>query len=119
MKDRLPNFIPRLSDRKSYSLTATAGVAALGGLLFGYDTSVISGAMLFLREDFKMNDAQLEFAVSVALGGALLYSRLPHSAPGRTPMMSGVRKQTGSMLSLYGIKTGVNFGIRASSETRP
>jgi len=29
-----------------------AAVAALGGLLFGYDTGVISGAELFLQKDF-------------------------------------------------------------------
>ena len=34
----------------------TAAIAALGGLLFGYDTSVISGAMLFLRTDFHLTD---------------------------------------------------------------
>src|SRR5271166_75615 len=52
----------------------TAVVAALGGLLFGYDTSVISGAMLFLRTDFHLSDVQLEFAVGIALAGALLGS---------------------------------------------
>jgi len=54
----------------------TAGVAALGGLLFRYDTSVISGAMLFLRTDFHLSEAQLEFAVGIALAGALLGSAL-------------------------------------------
>jgi sugar porter (SP) family MFS transporter len=49
-------------------------VAALGGLLFGFDTSVISGAMLFLRADFHLSDVQLEFAVAIALAGALLGS---------------------------------------------
>ena len=43
----------------------TAGVAAVGGFLFGYNTSVISGAMLFLRTDFHISDAQLEFAVGI------------------------------------------------------
>jgi sugar porter (SP) family MFS transporter len=54
------------------TVVLTAVVAALGGLLFGYDTSVISGAMLFLRTDFHLSDAQLEFAVGIALAGALV-----------------------------------------------
>src|SRR5579871_4868893 len=57
-------------------VVVAAGVAALGGLLFGYDTSVISGAMLFLRTDFKLSNAQLEFAVGIALAGALVGSAL-------------------------------------------
>ena len=30
-------------------------VAALGGLLFGYDTAVISGAIGFLQEHFRLD----------------------------------------------------------------
>ncbi|HMD84641.1 MAG TPA: sugar porter family MFS transporter [Terriglobia bacterium] len=56
------------------TVVLTAMVAALGGLLFGYDTSVISGAMLFLRTDFHLSDVQLEFAVGIALAGALVGS---------------------------------------------
>src|SRR5271165_5725908 len=56
------------------TVVLTAVVAALGGLLFGFDTSVISGAMLFLRTDFHLTDFQLEFAVGIALAGALLGS---------------------------------------------
>ena len=29
-----------------------AAVAALGGLLFGFDTAIINGALVFLKKDF-------------------------------------------------------------------
>jgi len=32
-----------------------AAIAALGGLLFGYDTGVISGAELFFTKDFHLS----------------------------------------------------------------
>ena len=47
-----------------------AGVAALGGLLFGYDTGVISGAELFLKEQFTLSTFALEVIVSGVLAGA-------------------------------------------------
>jgi MFS transporter, SP family, galactose:H+ symporter len=49
-----------------------AVIAAIGGLLFGYDTSVISGAILFVRKQFALNALQTELAVSVVLAGAAL-----------------------------------------------
>jgi sugar porter (SP) family MFS transporter len=47
-------------------------VAALGGLLFGYDTAVISGAMLFLRVQFALTSWMQEITVSTALLGAAI-----------------------------------------------
>jgi len=49
-----------------------AFIAALAGLLFGYDTGVISGAILFIREEFHLTSGQTEFVVGVVLIGALL-----------------------------------------------
>src|SRR3978361_2346317 len=49
---------------------AAAGFAALGGLLFGYDTGVISGAILFLKNDFELSTFALEVIVSGVLVGA-------------------------------------------------
>lgn len=46
--------------------------AAVGGLLFGYDTSVISGAILFVRAHFHWDSLTTEVAVSTVLAGALL-----------------------------------------------
>ncbi|GAC1451841.1 MAG: sugar porter family MFS transporter [Ktedonobacterales bacterium] len=49
-----------------------ASVAALGGLLFGYDTGVISGAELFLKKDFHLTAGSEELAVSAVLIGAVI-----------------------------------------------
>jgi len=49
-----------------------AATAALGGLLFGYDTGVISGALLFLRAAFHLSSLMLGVVTSIALGGAAI-----------------------------------------------
>jgi SP family galactose:H+ symporter-like MFS transporter len=51
---------------------AAAGFAALGGLLFGYDTGVISGALIFIRTQFALTTFQQELVVSVVLVGAAI-----------------------------------------------
>jgi sugar porter (SP) family MFS transporter len=65
-----------VSPSSRVTVVLTAAVAALGGAIFGYDTSVISGAMLFLRTDFRLSDFQVEFAVAIALAGALVGAAL-------------------------------------------
>jgi MFS transporter, SP family, galactose:H+ symporter len=44
--------------------------AALGGLLFGYDTGVISGALIFIKSQFHLSVFHQELVVSVVLIGA-------------------------------------------------
>ncbi len=53
-----------------FALIATVG--ALGGLLFGYDTGVISGALLFIRDVFHLSSTAQGVVAAVALGGAML-----------------------------------------------
>ena len=47
-------------------------IASLAGLLFGFDTAVISGVTHALREVYQLSDAGLGAAVSAALWGTLL-----------------------------------------------
>jgi sugar porter (SP) family MFS transporter len=51
-----------------------AAIAALGGLLFGYDTGVISGAILFVKNDFGLNanPGLAGFVVSVVTIGCIV-----------------------------------------------
>ncbi|HTW72868.1 MAG TPA: sugar porter family MFS transporter [Acetobacteraceae bacterium] len=47
-----------------------ASVAALGGLLFGYDTGVISGALIFIRHVMSLSPTMQGVVVAIALAGA-------------------------------------------------
>jgi SP family galactose:H+ symporter-like MFS transporter len=49
-----------------------ATVAALGGLLFGYDTGVISGALLFIRQVMSLSPTMQGVVVAIALAGAAI-----------------------------------------------
>ena len=49
-----------------------ASVAALGGLLFGYDSAVINGAVSAIQSEFNISDLKLGSAVASALLGAAL-----------------------------------------------
>ncbi len=62
---------PTANGSSAYALLI-AVTAAVGGLLFGYDTSVISGAILFVRQLFQLSSTGTELAVSIVLGGAAL-----------------------------------------------
>ena len=49
-----------------------AAFSALGGMLFGYDTGVISSAILFIRKDFMLSSTLTEFVLSSVLIGAVI-----------------------------------------------
>ncbi len=53
-------------------LTLIVLVATLGGLLFGYDTAVISGAIGFLQQHFELTAAMKGWAASSALVGCVI-----------------------------------------------
>ena len=49
-----------------------ASIAATGGLLFGFDTGVISGAIPFLQDYFVLTDSQVENVTALGLIGAVV-----------------------------------------------
>lgn len=58
---------------------ACAIVASMISIIFGYDTGVMSGAMIFIQEDLKINDTQVQVLAGIlnlcALFGSLLAGR--------------------------------------------
>ncbi|NWW30888.1 GTR10 protein, partial [Panurus biarmicus] len=55
-------------------LLLSATVSLLGGLIFGYELGIISGALLQLQTDFQLSCFKQEVLVSAVLVGALLAS---------------------------------------------
>src|SRR5688572_27094972 len=58
----------------NFYLLRSAMVAALGGLLFGFDTAVIAGATRALSDEYGLTPALLGVTVSSALWGTVLGS---------------------------------------------
>ncbi|MBU1037948.1 MAG: sugar porter family MFS transporter [Candidatus Omnitrophica bacterium] len=69
MKDSVKPFS---ENRFRFHIYITAGIAALAGLLFGYDTGVISGAILFIKDQFSLSSGAIERVVSSVLFGAMI-----------------------------------------------
>jgi SP family myo-inositol transporter-like MFS transporter 13 len=61
---------PRPAPSLSFVYMMTA-FSAIGGFLFGYDTGVISGAMLLIAPALHLSPDQQETVVSAAIAGAI------------------------------------------------
>jgi MFS transporter, SP family, galactose:H+ symporter len=63
-----------MSENKKQNMTLViviAAIAATGGLLFGFDTGVISGAKPFLKDFWTLTDKQVEWIATSGLFGAI------------------------------------------------
>ena len=46
-------------------------IAALGGVLYGYDMGIIAAALIFVRQSFELSTVMSEWVVSIVLVGAM------------------------------------------------
>jgi len=87
-----------------------AVVAALCGLLFGYDTGVISGALLFVKRDFSLSSWMQSVVTSAVLAGATLGAGLS----GRMADRFGRRRMVIAVAGLFfvaSLLTGLAPGV--------
>lgn len=71
-------------------LICTTVLSAVGGFLFGYDTGVVSGAMIQLRSHFQLNYLWQELVVSITIAGAWAFAIVAGMATdafGRKPVI--------------------------------
>ena len=81
----------------SVFLLRSTVVAALGGLLFGFDTAVISGTTDWLRNTFELTNFGLGFTVSSALIGTIIGA----IGIGRPSDILGRRRALSILAALY------------------
>ncbi len=92
-------------------------IGALGGLLFGYDTGIIAGAILFIRQDFRLNPLEQGLVVSSlvlgAVGGAVTAGYLSDRfGRRRLLLLAGAVYAGGAMGSALAPSVTVLIGFR-------
>jgi MFS transporter, SP family, galactose:H+ symporter len=120
------------SKHSRYFVQITAAIAALAGLLFGFDTGVISGAILFIKEEFGLTPFTEGLLVSAVLMGAvcgsILSGRVTDSiGRKRTILVTAVIFFLGSILSALAASVGalivgriaIGVAIGVASYTAP
>lgn len=68
----MPDFLPGSAPRVNRSfIVRISSIAALGGVLYGYDMGIIAAALMFVRHSFLLSTFMQELVVSIVLVGAM------------------------------------------------
>jgi MFS family permease len=67
----MAGFVTEMRRNGNPLLVRISVIAAIGGLLFGYDTGVISGALLYIKKDLHAGTFEQQSIVAVLLLGAM------------------------------------------------
>ncbi len=62
--------------KATFYVIAVTVVAAIGGLIFGFDTAIVAGATRYMKDQFSLNSLQEGWTVSVVLIGCMFGSGL-------------------------------------------
>ncbi|CAI0377231.1 unnamed protein product [Linum tenue] len=85
--NKLADFDPPAKPKRNKYAFACAILASMTSILLGYDIGVMSGAAIFIKDQFKISDTQVE----VLVGMLNIYSLVGSAAAGRTSDWIGRR----------------------------
>ena len=111
------SFIRGMREGGNGLLVRVSVIAAIGGLLFGYDTGVISGALLFIKDDLDAGTFEQQAIVSVLLLGAMLGAVISGYLADRisrrwTKVISGVVYVVGALGCAFSVNASMLIGFR-------
>jgi len=98
-------------------LVRVSAIAAIGGLLFGYDTGVISGALLFIKGDLHADTFEQQAIVAVLLLGAMFGALISAYLADRisrkwTKVISGTVYVVGALGCAFSVSAPMLIGFR-------
>ena len=110
-------FVKEMRSSGNGLLVRISAIAAIGGLLFGYDTGVISGALLFIKDDLHASTFEQQAIVAVLLLGAMvgaLISAYLADRLGRkwTKVVSGTVYVIGALGCALSVNAAMLIGFR-------
>ena len=80
-----------------------AAISAIGGFLFGYDTGVVSGAMIKVRVRFDLDSTMQEAIVSATIGAAAV------AAVAAGPLTDGIGRKPTLIISSGIVNTQLDY----------
>ena len=111
------SFIGGMREAGNGLLVRISVIAAIGGLLFGYDTGVISGALLFIKDDLHAGQFEQQAIVSVLLIGAMVGALASGYLADRisrrwTKVLSGTIYVVGALGCAFSVNAPMLIGFR-------
>jgi sugar porter (SP) family MFS transporter len=113
-------------------LTRISFIAALGGVLYGYDMGIIAAALIFVKRSFNLSTQMEEWVVSIVLVGAMIGALVGGAVSDRigrraTLVWAGIIFIAGSVIAplspnvmvLIGARFVIGLGIGFTSVTAP
>jgi MFS family permease len=111
------SFVKEMRSSGNGLLVRISAIAAIGGLLFGYDTGVISGALLFIKTDLHASTFQQQAIVAAVLLGAICGALLSGYLADRisrkwTKVLSGCIYVVGALGCAFSLTAPMLIGFR-------